>query len=300
MRYLSGALLAFALTACDDPAPAPEPDQPRQDAVIISIPATDWQAQADQAFQSGGAGWQQALTGFDQTPDQATLDTLRSSLQSWYNIFTGQYLLLASRACQLEQPAVLERMDTWPLYPGYLDALPQWPESGLISDPYLEMSRQSLRQQHGATDPAEASLGFAALFVVLNGTADSPKTLDAFQGDDDSVQRRRQYLKLAGEQLVADAGLLSISEPLTVDALHCGLAQTVTRASRDASGADEDGRFVPAAVKETRSRVLLSSLQSIPETTLNAWEQEAPGIADAIAAVEEKGTAPLVEWLGTP
>ena len=84
------------------------------------------------------------------------------------------YLLAASRACQLNQQELLNRMDTWPLYPGYLDALPEWPESGLISDPYLEMTRKSLRTQHGATDASEASLGFAALFVALNGTEETP------------------------------------------------------------------------------------------------------------------------------
>ena len=85
------------------------------------------------------------------------------------------YLLAASRACQLKQQELLNRMDTWPLYPGYLDALPEWPESGLISDPYLEMTRKSLRVQHGATDASEASLGFAALFVALNARGRPPR-----------------------------------------------------------------------------------------------------------------------------
>ena len=128
MRYFLAALLALALSGCDNNTPEPESapgEVTDMSASVADIPATDWQNNADQAFKEGAGAWQQALNDFEQSREQAQLDALREQLESWYAAFIDHYLLAASRACQLNQQELLNRMDTWPLYPGYLDALPE-------------------------------------------------------------------------------------------------------------------------------------------------------------------------------
>ena len=226
-------------------------------------------------------------------------------LAQWYQRFASQYLLLASRACQQDgsanRQAILSRLDSWPLYPGYLDALPEWPESGLISDPYLELTRQNLRRQHGATDPAEASLGFAALAVALNGTTDTPKALAAFTGEEDTPARRRQYLKLAGEQLLADHQQLSLSRPLNELALQCGLMETLAHWQQltDPASEQEDGLLIPALSTTVNKTELLNAVQTMDPAVLARWDQINPGIAGSIKQSEEKGWAPIKAWLTT-
>jgi len=302
MRYFFAALLAVLLSGCDSNTPEPAPtEEIDMSATVADIPATDWQQSADNTFQDNAAAWQQALNDFTQNREQAQLDELRDRLQSWYGAFVDHYLLAASRACQLKQQELLNRMDTWPLYPGYLDALPEWPESGLISDPYLEMTRKSLRTQHGATDASEASLGFAALFVALNGTEEAPKALPLLAGDDEIALRRRQYLQLAAEQLQSDAKLLSVEAPLDAQALTCGLEQTLVRdARKDSTDLEAEGLFIPTTVREANAERLLKGVRNMDQTTLAVWAEKAPGIEEAIAASEEAGSEALQEWLDTP
>ncbi|MGJ3256023.1 MAG: imelysin family protein [Alcanivorax sp.] len=299
MRYFLAALLAMMLSGCDNNTPEPAPSEDTDmSATVADIPATDWQQNADKAFQEGAAAWQQALNDFDQHREQAQLDALREHMESWYAAFVDHYLLAASRACQLEQQELLNRMDSWPLYPGYLDALPQWPESGLISDPYLEMTRKSLRTQHGATDASEASLGFAALFVALNGTEETPKALPMLAGDDEIALRRRQYLQLAAEQLQTDAKLLSVEAPLDSQSLKCGLEQTLARdARKDSSDLEAEGLFIPATVREVNTERLLKGVRNMDQTTLETWAEKAPGIEEAITASKKAGSEALATWL---
>ena len=302
MRYFFAVLLALVLTACDSNTPEPAPSEERDTSITeAEIPASDWQQNADNAFQDGAAAWQQALLNFTETREQAQLDALRDRLEDWYAAFVDHYLLAASRACQLQQQELLNRMDTWPLYPGYLDALPEWPESGLISDPYLELTRKSLRVQHGATDASEASLGFAALFVALNGTEESPKALPLLAGDDEIALRRRQYLQLAGEQLLADAKLLSVDAPLDSPSLKCGLEHTLARtAHKDSTDLEAEGLFIPATVRQVNAKRLMKGVRNMDSTTLAPWAETAPGIEEALAASKKEGSDAVQAWLTQP
>ncbi len=307
MRFLFMALLASLLLACDnnpndDAGSAP---RPVSDGTLTEIPAAAWQQQADERFTTTASAWQQALTRFEQSPNEENLTALRDALAQWYQGFASQYLLLASRACQQDgsanRQATLARLDSWPLYPGYLDTLPEWPESGLISDPYLELTRQNLRRQHGATDPAEASLGFAALSVVLNGTTENPKALAAFTGEEGIPARRRQYLKLAGEQLLADYQQLLLDRPLNGLALQCGLMETLAHWQQlhDPASEQEEGLLIPALSLAVNETALLDAVQAMDPAVIARWDQINPGIAGSIKQSEEKGWAPIKAWLTT-
>ncbi|MEQ3637101.1 imelysin family protein [Alcanivorax sp.] len=307
MRFFLMTLLAGLLLACDsstdnrtDVSP-----KPTSIATLTEISAAQWQQQADERFSADADAWRQALTRFEQTPDAQHLTALREALSQWYQRFASDYLLLASRACQQEgsvnRQAILSRLDSWPLYPGYLDALPEWPESGLISDPYLELTRQNLRRQHGATDPGEASLGFAALAVTLNGTTDTPKALSAFTGEEGPAARRRQYLKLAGEQLVADHQLLSLNRPLNGLALQCGLMGALAHWQQlsDSANEQEQGLLIPELSTSVNESALLDGVQTMDPDVIARWDQINPGIAGSIKQSEEEGWAPIKAWLTT-
>lgn len=299
MRYLLASLLALLLVACEQPDNTETAETEHHDTLLPGIPVADWQQASSDQFEQAASQWQQTLTQFGQAPEQDSLDALRVTLTQWYATLAGQYLLPAARACQLEQQIILERLDSWPLYPGYIDALPEWPESGLISDPYLEMTRKTLRTQHGATDSAEASLGFAALFVVLNGTADSPKPLTAFTGEEDSVARRQQWLALASEQLIADYRTLVSHATLTAADLHCGARSLLSRHQKLALALEDNELVIPEGTRNGLDSHLLTGLQALPETVMDEWENSQPGIRQALEQSHGSGWEPIIQWLET-
>ncbi len=286
---LAAALLAMTITGCDspeEPAPVTATETVAESGIVI----TEWQEQSRTEFEQAAASWQQALVTLEQPPSEESLKQARTALAGWYATFGKQALLLNARACQLDQQALLARMDSWPLYPGYIDAMPQWPESGLISDPYLEMDSKTLRLQHGATDPAEASLGLSAMLVVLNGSDETAKALSYFQGEENNAPRRRLYLKLAGEQLLADYQALLSETPVLSGDLDCALSRMLERHQQLAdSAANDEELVIPQTVRQELSALLLQSLQQLPESAGSAWEQTRTGILDAIAASKKAG-----------
>ncbi len=298
IRTLLTALFPLALVACDT-SEAPEPEAHAEAPIETGIIVTDWQQQSLEQFEQAAAHWQQALVNLEQNKDEKNLAALRQSLADWYHRFTEQAPLLNARACQLNQQAILARMDTWPLYPGYIDSMPEWPESGLISDPYLELNRKNLRIQHGATDSAEASLGFAAMLVVLNGTGETAKPLAFFQDEAQQAPRRLTYLKLAGEQILADYRTFATEVSLVSSDLDCALSAMLERRQQLISSTDNDSELViPNTIRKTLSDIQLNALQNLPESVVSAWEDVQPGIMEAITSSKNKGWKPIEEWQG--
>lgn len=60
-------------------------------------------------------------------------------------------------------------IDARDLQPGYLDAVEDYPLSGIVNDISIVLTAESLRQQHGLTDTSEVALGFHALELLLWG-----------------------------------------------------------------------------------------------------------------------------------
>ena len=137
--------------------------------------------------------------------------------------------------------------------------------------------------------------------MALNGTTDTPKALAAFTGEEDTPARRRQYLKLAGEQLLADHQQLSLSRPLNELALQCGLMETLAHWQQltDPASEQEDGLLIPALSTTVNKTELLNAVQTMDLAVLARWNQINPGIAGSIKQSEEKGWAPIKAWLTT-
>lgn len=103
----------------------------------------------------------------------------------------------------------MNAVDAWPIEPGFLDVLPTYPESGIISDFSLEITSLELRHQHQFTDPTESALGFHVIEYLIF----SRPSADFLISEDLKIDRRRQMLKLVTTLLLEDLSL-TLAEPV--------------------------------------------------------------------------------------
>ena len=54
-------------------------------------------------------------------------------------------------------------IEAWPLTPGFIDSIKNYPYSGIVNDSTIEIAPDVLKAQHMITDPSEISLGFHVL-----------------------------------------------------------------------------------------------------------------------------------------
>lgn len=130
---------------------------------------------------------------------------------------------------------LLTQLDSWPIEGGYIDYIPGYPFSGIVNDLALNIDENSIRSQHGFTDPTNASLGYHAIefmfwgqegkrsahdFFPQENTApvpinDAEESLHAHNDHElnenetslhipQNHNRRRQYTKLLSELLQKD------------------------------------------------------------------------------------------------
>lgn len=209
LRHASFILLTLALGGCSDPdqPTAPEPASPVQ--INIDLQAFDSlvSAQTRKSLIFAEA-LRLSTQQFLATPDA----THQADLQAaWLKAHNAYVAVTALAAINPEAP-LLFQIDAWPIEPGYLDSLPAYPDSGLISDVTITISAESLREQHGFTDPQEVSLGFHAMeyllfarsaadFAPLPGDPPSAAQPTADPGTTTGAERIEQY---AGEGTEAD------------------------------------------------------------------------------------------------
>lgn len=75
---------------------------------------------------------------------------------------------------------LLTQLDSWPIEGGYIDYVKGYPFSGIVNDLTLKIDEQSIRSQHGFTDPTNASLGYHALEFMLWGNQGKRSAHDFF------------------------------------------------------------------------------------------------------------------------
>lgn len=74
----------------------------------------------------------------------------------------------------------LIKLDSWPIEGGYIDYIDGYPFSGIVNDLTLNIDEESIRSQHGFTDPSNASLGYHALEFMLWGGRGERTAYDFF------------------------------------------------------------------------------------------------------------------------
>ena len=55
------------------------------------------------------------------------------------------------------------KIEAWPISPGFVDSIENYPYSGIVNDFTIEITPEVLKAQHMITDPSEISLGFHVL-----------------------------------------------------------------------------------------------------------------------------------------
>lgn len=306
---------AAILSGCDRPPEedtAARPPAPTQSAEQPVQLTTDSGA----SLASRRGEWRDALRALLANPDADTLANADTRWRDLYGAFNRHYLTLAARACTGERLAVLQRLDAWPLYPAYVDALPAWPDSGIVNDPALELTGASLRRQQGATADGEVALGFQPIRLLIAGAEGAPRQVDDLRAEAEAEsdepaaalrERRRTYLKLAADQLQADLNALDRDDDLTLTSLRCALETLDDRLAalqthRQAT-APEEGLYIPAVSVEileaTQPAAALAQLSADANRDARAaLESGYPGFQAALdQAVEAESWAPLGEWL---
>lgn len=98
------------------------------------------------------------------------------------------------------------RLDAWPIQPGFIDNVPEYPHSGVVFDKTLEINTENLLEQHGVTDDEEVLLGFHSIeFLVFSRPAS-----DYLSQTSEWNDRRRLMLELIIKQFLTDS--ISFSE----------------------------------------------------------------------------------------
>lgn len=194
---VTGLATVLLLTACDQ----------QQTALVGSKTAAALDQRALTELAQGSAELRFAtnrladtITTYTDNPGPATLAAARTAWQAahlaWHG---GELWIRVLSPDSAETKAARYRIDSWPILPGFLDGTATHPASGLIHDESLELTTATLLQEHGVTDLQEVALGLHAIEYYLWGrpTAD-------LVGAGRLPKRRRQFLTLAGAQLVRD------------------------------------------------------------------------------------------------
>ncbi|MFP1682210.1 imelysin family protein [Alloalcanivorax sp. C16-1] len=328
---LLALLSALLLSACDAPETATAPDRGTAGTgTPDSAEAdTDLRPLNDEAGATALANqrraWREALAALLEAPDADSLAAARNAWADLYSAFNDHYLSLAAVACQRGVPERLERLDGWPFYPAYVDALPAWPDSGIVNDPALELTAANLRRQQGATSEGEIALGFQPLRLLVAGVPEAPRRAADFRGgrqeaavpanaveEDAAVQvdapaRRRTYLRLAGEQLEADLDALDGDAAGDPDSLRCALSTLDRRLAlldrqRPATDPEAGLYLSPRSIElidASQPEAALSQLADDDNAALRrALEQRWPGFEKALEQARERGDwSPLGAWL---
>jgi hypothetical protein len=183
------ALLAsLLLSGC---AERPETDTGRQDPVQLEIAITSWQQGKAEPMVRAMEQLSEATGLFLRSPTIESRLVWQSAWIKAHDNFLGASILYS--------PDNFRRIDAWPMETGFLDSLPDYPGSGIVSDDTLEISSTSLEEQHQITDESEVALGFHVLEYYA-----FERDIKDFGSDAPNDQKRQRLVQLVAELLQVD------------------------------------------------------------------------------------------------
>lgn len=186
------------LLACDAENPAPDASAPPasgsaettlrlgpEQAALTTEITNAYLRQVDADFNTVDAELESlagAVSDLLASPDAAGLQEARSA---WISANTAYELTsvhrffadtIASDADSLAFFQLQYQINHWPILPGYIDYVVNYPDSGIVNDMTVAIEPDSLRAQHGAFDADEAAIGFQVVEFLLWGenVNDSP------------------------------------------------------------------------------------------------------------------------------
>lgn len=225
---------------------------------------------------------------FVKQPSQEGLQQLQDLWQqSYFAFLKGRAHFLPA---EIKSQKLAKTVHQWPIEPGYLDSLPDFPSSGIVNDLVLEISAATLWQQHGLTHPHDASLGYYPLAFELfdipgenNSTSRSAAdfTLKAHLPEQKAkvIKRRQTLVSLQIEQLTHDLEqwtqiIKGIQEPrLTSFSLNFWLTG-MTESAEFCQTLQEHSQAAPADRYEFFAPIEDKLLSLCQEMLLSPWQSE--------------------------
>jgi len=165
---------------------------------------------------------------FLESPQASSMNSVRSGWLSAHSSYelTTLHRYFAEQILSEEEVLALYQfyyqINHWPILPGYVDYVGTYSNSGIVNDITVNLDIPTLREQHGAFDLAEASLGFHVLEFLIWGEnlkrqderpasdyfviteLNASEIEGGFELDQLSNNRRRQMLVLNTQALLSD------------------------------------------------------------------------------------------------
>lgn len=319
-------LILLTVAGCDRaPDEEAEPSEQRMDTLEEDTALAGWYEERArkqrQTLEIRARTFREAVSGLLTEPGEARLNTARETWRGLHEGFHQAFVPLritVHHHPRLEQR--LKRIDPTPIFPGYIDGLSQWPESGIVHDRTVELSRSSLLEQQGATAEGEASVGFQVMHFLLHGEPDQPRTPEAFRVlgkvPEHRVvppewlpeQRRRDYLRVAGDLLTRDLETLARtttpapSATALVDTLRA-LVQRLIQLEGLADSNDVAGEYMAPAARTQAMEVLFTTLRGwlAADTpfmkTLDQRNLDTSSLRERLGAIEKPGDVDALQAL---
>lgn len=167
-----------------------------------------------------------SVASFLEAPATETLEAVQEAWLAAHNAYEATLLhryfaeLVLPQQTYLELVGLNYRLNQWPIFPGYVDAVENYPDSGLVFDPSVALNRETLLEIHGQFDLAEAAMGFHVVEFLLWGESPALRSaadftamtsLNSEQAESGLTieqlpnNRRRQLLQLTVESLMIDS-----------------------------------------------------------------------------------------------
>ena len=216
IRFSSLALLSLALlSGCTERL---ETKTNTQDSIQLYIAISAWQQGKTGTMVQAMEQLREATKLFLRSPSIESRLVWQSAWISAHDAFLGASILYS--------PDKFHRIDAWPMEKGFLDSLPDYPGSGIVSDGTLAITAKSLQEQHQITDASEVALGFHVLEYYA-----FERDIEDFGSDAANNQKRRQLVRLVAKVLLADITSFSrdqrtesetnqLSYPLLLSKIH--------------------------------------------------------------------------------
>lgn len=269
-------LIALLLTACSEPS-----KPPLQERRSLPLPVSEMAArQLGLAQQAANATTQlvNVTAAFLERPNEAERNRWQSSWIDAHEAWLSASILI---------PDERSTIDPWPIEPGFIDSLPDYPESGLVNDLVIEINGDSLRQQHQITDAAEVALGFHVLEYYI-----FERPLEEFLPGATRVDRRSTLINEVARILLQDQLNYSrrffISDGETPEGLPLTLSSLLPIVAARTEDIYQEYRYSTqhSRFSDRRDRAVSVKLQA-----LRSLLTEPPAMNDPLASMGEDGAA---------
>ncbi len=213
----------MSLTGCDQLFDQPEPVETIPQQVEINaqslLSATNLYVYTQMSDALSQAQALDAIiTSFLHQPNPGTLEEAQAA---WIKAYS-EYVKVSffTKVPRFEKPQfhdsndtytlIQERIDSWPIEPGYIDYLPLYPLSGIVNDLTLKIEKEDISAQHGFSDMRFASIGFHPMEFLLFG-------VDGKRSAKDFIPQENSIEVVAADTLIKEHDSDELNEPDSVD-----------------------------------------------------------------------------------